>query len=1036
MNRYCRIPAFCLLIRGILSGAPNEIPGWLPERSPIPFVPDGARWIARPSPLAGQGWARTASFRGVARIPRPVRRAIWVAAPFQTLRVYVNGTLVGTAHHEREAAPLVVDVTDRLVPGTNELTALVHCVWRPAFYAQLRVEYADGEFRDTITDGSWECAPGGAADGIGPAPREANWTSCAETGRYDPKPGEGPWGHGFALLPRDRLQRRIGPHNRRLKEEWEAGSVAVGPVFAGAYAKPAYEARFKDFLRLDRQSGQLLDPDGNPRHLFFTIYNQARKGRTVLDVADFDFDRLEQDLELMERARVNLYLRKLGWGRLLDEQGRWARIEKQPEGTGLPEFTYEYEVLEYLLDRAQSHGLYVVVEGDFYWSVNHAVVPPAYLTRAYLYPEILEAQALATRKIMRRLSSRKNLLAIMIGEEEIILNPDLSNPDLRREFAAFLREKYGSIERLREAWTHGYDYMDRSGFAEQTHRAEYWEDSPAERVLSPRFTYARGAFDQLKDWSEVPLPLWPRYRSPAAPAIPLHGHKSYNNFTPDDPVWIDYYELREDKLLFGMLRRWATTVKEACPNQLLFYSNAQDFTNSWHFLHFFRRAEIPFDVIGVGCHDSGKNLSEIPPWARMRKAIKVVSSYRPYVSARGALPGGIAPGEGEGGRADSPQEVLDYYRGALFDEIGGGCAWSQTYSWLHMSGGDGGTPPRMTPLLTWMSAFMPVVEKARFSLRRPVHILVVRNRNLQHSNRSGLDYGNARSVASILGQSNVEFDIAMDQDLCYGGKEDFRIDLANYRLVILPTVAIDYPDPVWNVLDAWLADPEYAGKRSLVIGRIGKKSPYLAPRHEFHPMLQRWLGVKDYAGSVSLRGKQRFKAARTIGRVPAGGTIEFDMGPADPTGTWTASEPLLQSSRPGGETVAMTTLYAGNRIRAFGFNLGLAYNDLWGMEPTQSAYDALAPVFADAVDAGRIDRPVRAPHHVRVYVSDDADLVLVRERFGIATQVPCEIRLGRPGRFSGCRTERLPDGYTRFHAKLQPYASLYFRRIGGGEGLE
>jgi len=999
----------------------------------MPFLPDDAHWIGEPGPDPTHGWRHTLYFRGQVRLRQPVRRGVLIAAPFQTLRVFLAGELVGTAYDEREAFPLIVDLTERLRRGENRLTAQVYCRWRPMFYAQLRVEYADGTGEDFLTDGKWEVTSKRPPDWP-LAQAEAEWQPAAEIGGYSAGPGEPPWGHDFALLPREVLRARLTNHNRHLREEWAREKDAPCSTFRGRYERPEYAERFQAPLRLDPATGRLVRPEGEPLFLFFTIYNQRRDGRVVLSVPEFDFDQLERDLDLMERAHVNLYLRHLGWNWLLDENGDWARLQEPPHGTNLPPFEYGYELLDYFLDRVQSHGLYLIVEGDFYWSANHRVVPVPYLTRYHLYPEALEAQALATRKIMRYFAPRPCLIGMVIGEEELGLAEPRANPHEREAFADYLRRKYGTLENLRRHWTHGYDFSDPSQFRRVRHRAEYWEGRPEEEVLFPRYPYREGVFDGLTDWAQIALPLWPRYRAVEPPQVPLYGHKSYNNFTPDDPVWIDYYEMREEDLLLRALRRWAAIVREGFPPgaperpPFLFYSNAQDFTSSWHFLHFFRRAEIPYEVIGTGCHDGGKDPRELEPWQTIRKTIKVVASYRPYALAKGSYAVGIASGEGMGGRDDHPEEVLNYHRSALFDELGGGCAWSQTYDWLHLAGARGGREPHLSPFLRWMAAWMPVLERARFSLPREVPLLIVRNKNLQHSNRSGQDYGNARSLANFLGQLNLEFDLVMDQDLVYRSAAPYRIDLANYRVVFLPNLALDYPDPVWKTLDAWLRDPAFAGQRALCLGRVGKRSPYLAPRAAFHPRLQSWLGRRDYTGQADLRGPQTLTFARPWGSYPAGTVLHWDFGQraVGPTGLFPSENALLTTEE--GQVVAACFTVNGNLVVACGFPLGLAYDDLWGMEPRQPTYDALTPLFEGLIEELGLPRPFRAPHHVRVYVSDEGTLILLKERFGLATDAPLEMRLPEGVRYEGCRLERLPDGFTRFRVHLPPYGGLVLQR--------
>jgi hypothetical protein len=1005
------------LLAAVAAGAAE--PAWYPPDEPSPFLADGARWIGQPSE-SGRPWSKVIYARGTYTAKGRVKRAVLMTAPMQSVRVYINGPLVLTGHDEREALPQWADVTERLTPGENLFAAKVHSIWRPAVYAQMRVEYEDGLVEDFTTGPGWECACQPGENWQSDPSAAGDWRPAEDAGGYYRSPGDNIWGREFALLPRERLKARLDEHNRRLREAWEEDRQQTGLTLNGSPEEQRWAEQFDGFARVDERTGQLIDGAGRVRHLLFTIYNQRIDGRTVLSVPEMDLDRLERDLDLMAEADVHLYLRQTGWNWLLTAEGDWAALDRQPAGSGLPEFSLGIELLEHLVQRAYAHERYIVFEGDFYWGAHRDVVPAPYRSRYHLYPEVLEAQALAMRKIMHRFRHCPNVLGMMIGEEDIVLAHDLQNPHQKALFAGFLNRKYGSPAAFREHTPWGYNYGDRSGYARAQRKPEYWPASEPEEVLVPRFEPQPHPFARVQEWLDIPLPLWPGYRCPEEPDVVLAGFKSYNNFTPEDPLWIDFYEMREDELLFGMLCRWAEIVRQGMPNQLLFYSNAQDFTNSWHFLHLFRRAELPFDVIGVGCHDSEKDLAELPPWATVRKAIKVISSYRPYALAAGSPPRGVASGEGQGGNPEHPDEVLDYYRGALFDEIGGGAAWTQTYTWLHLSGGNTESDPHMTPLLRWLSAFMPDAQGVAFPLKRPVHVLVVRNTNLQHSNMSGLDYGNVRAVAEALTQLNVEFDIAMDRDIAYG-EHEFKVDVRPYRLIVLPSVWIDHPDAVWEVLDRWLSDEAYRGERVLAIGRVGLRGPRLQPTAEFPAMVQRWLHLDRYIDELELQRKQELVLTHD-GRDTA---LTVDFGSVPPTGVLDGDQPFLRTA--DGLTIGCRIAYSGNTIVAFGFPLGFAHDYLWGFEPEQEPRDALAPLWEALAAEADVDRPVLAPHNLRVYVSGDGRLVLVRERAGVPTDAQVAVRIPTGIGYNEASITQGDDGYARLRVSLRPWEGRHFR---------
>ena len=1001
MRTHLRLALSTLAMVAALGGAMAQ-PTWYPPTEPSPFIPDAAHWVV------GKG-GKTMQFRGTWDIKGPVKRAVLMVAPSQTTRLYLNGRLTLEAYDPLQALPAWAEGGDRLQPGKVFVAARVYSEWRPALYSQMRVEYADGTVEDLTTKLGWEWCEKPGDDWATNPQAAGDWQPVEESGGYG-KEGSGVWGQKFALLPRDMLRERLEAHNARLRKLWETDRTDPGLQLTEAPDRPEWAAQFAKFCTLG-EDGQVVDGAGKARHLFFTIYTNGGS----LSADSIDFDQYERDLDLMAKADTHLYMRNMGWCWLLTKDGEWAPLAKQPKGTNLPHFDRGIDLLDYFVKRAWAHGRYIVFEGDFFWAAHADVVPAPYRTRFHIYPEVLEAEALAMRRAMSHFRGCTSVLGMMIGEEDIALEHDLQNPHQHALFADYLKRKYGTLERFKQETRWGCDYSDRSAYYTQKRQAEYWPGQPAEDVLVPRHPVREGVFDKAKDWLDIPLPMWPAFRSVQEPGVALNGWKSYNEFTPDDPLWIDFYEMREDELLFGMLKRWAEIVRPAIPNQLLFYSNAQDFTNSWHFLHLYRRYDLPFDVIGVGCHDADQNLSEIPAWATQRKSIKVVSSYRPYVLSPGSPSRGVAAGEGQGGKPKEPQEILNYFRGTVFDEIGGGCAWTQTYTWDHISGGAETGTPHESPLLQWFSEFMPAVQGVRFPLRRPVQVLIVRNTNLAHTNMSGLDYGNVQVVAEALTQLNVEFDIVMDRDLVpatEGAKP--VLDLAKYRLVILPCEELELPDRVMKALvEGWLSDPAFAGQRVLAQGRVGTFGPHLQP-----------LGGVAYQKTVNLQGKQDLKLL-------AGGkeqALSLDMGHIPPTGIIEQGEPFLQTA--AGDVIAARTPVGGNAVVMFGYSLGLAHEPLWGMGPEQSPRDAALPIYEALAKMAGIDRPILAPHNLRVYVAEGGKMILIRERAGLKTDAEVGVRVPEGVSYPGLTLERKGDGYARFKVSLEAWDGKWWKAEG------
>jgi len=1047
MRSLCRTGVALLVVLAAISaecawGADRsgKYPGWLRQDEATPFFPDDA-FVIRPN--VDDEVVKDGYFRKSFTVRRQPRRAEVATVGWSVAAVVLNGRLVMEAVRvlPTDGQPKFTDVTSEVHEGRNTLELRAHSrtQWPIIAYAQLRLEYPDGQFEDIVTDGSWQWhrAPTEAWP-RGDSPSEG-WRPVEVLNDYYGTQGDGGWfSKQFALMPREMLLERMKKFNDAMDASWPVDREAPRSGFDGAYEKAEYAARFEDFLRIDPETGQVVDATGKVRHLFFTIYNQKEETKLLLGVLsafdpEFDFDRLEDDLDLMEAAYVHPYMRSLSWRHFLDENGGWQRCRMQPKGTNLPEFTYNYEVFDYFLDRCQAHGRFVVFHIDFFWGSHWDTLPAPYHAYFHLYPEVAEASALAYRKILSRYSERTCMAGYMVGEEGIRLPHDLDNGHMRAAFIDYVRDRYGSLDNLRRTWRRGYDFADPSEWQKDDCRATYWAEkadaNPMDEAYPPVYPLKEDLWSGLTDWSELHLPVLPQRRLAQPPHAGLSSHRGNRGFTPFDPVWIDYNAFREDVLYLNMVNRWVEVVREAVRGQWLFHSNATDYTSHWHMHHFFRRAELAYDVIGVGSHDAYYNLSELPPWQRMRKYYKVVASYRPYVRAPESRAIGIATGEGAGGRPGQEEEILNYYRGTNFDLVGHGAAFEQSYTWQHLSGAnaDPAGRSRLTKVLRWMAEFHSDVDGVAFSLPRDVPILVVRNNNLQRSNMSGRDFGNVLPLADSLGQLNVEFDIVMDKDLVIG-RQPRKINVSDYRVIFLPSIDCDYSEDLWATLDAWLSDERFTGKRALVAGLVGKLTPYLAPTRQFHPVLAGWLGATDYTASVHMEGQNEFLWQPLAGD-SAAGKIQLDFGnrSVSATGVFGDGKPLLLTS--DRKVVAISTTYKGNSIFAFGFPLGLAFDLHWEVYVPQEPYDVMASVYEDLLDAVEIPRPVRAPHNVRVAVSDDRSVIMIRERFGIETTDLCTLKLPEGAVYKGCRLVPQDDGRMLIQAKLPPYGGLCFKRI-------
>jgi len=150
-----------------------------------------------------------------------------------------------------------------------------------------------------------------------------------------------------------------------------------------------------------------------------------------------------------------------------------------------------------------------------------------------------------------------------------------------------------------------------------------------------------------------------------------------------------------------------------------------------------------------------------------------------------------------------------------------------------------------------------------------------------------------------------------------------------------------------------------------------------------------------------------------------------DFGKLPPTGTLVSGEPLLRTA--GGETIGRRFSYQGNTVCAFGFYLGIAHEPLWGLNPEQDPRDALVPIYEELARAAGVDRPILAPHNLRVYLATDGKTLLIRERAGLPTDAEVALRLPEGVQYPDLRMERGEDGYTRFQVQLAAWNGKWWK---------
>lgn len=804
--------------------------------------------------------------------------------------------------------------------------------------------------------------------------------------------------------------------------------------FKSKYLRPEYAQMYRSFVKLNPKSG-LLEYEGRVIRPFFTIYVQPKSdGGWIINIPDFDYDLLEKDFARMKQAGINVQPRFWNWGELLNYDGTWKEVEKQPKGTGLPTFKYVYEIYDYFLDRAQAHGLRVNIEPSYFWGLNSEVVPPEYRGKILLYDDLWTAAADSYAKILAYFSKRTVIISAMVGEEDLVFDHCLDQPRMLEEFQRFLRKKYGSISNLKRTWGYGYDYADRSQWQKR--------EVNGRQVIWPQYRFVKGAFDSWLSFEDARLPVFDHYRSAADPNVPLTDMPTYQENLLRDPAWIDFMAMKE-QILISRLNELSAAIRAADPNHILHYSNPADFCPAWHFMHCFDRGKLKWDIIGVGQHDHGFDPAEVPQWASCREYVQNVASYVPYIGASGSSPKGFACGEGGGGK--TREGVAAYYPWWLTDIVGGGGAFFQSYDWNLISGRTFENPTAYDEAtLNPLGDFLSAIRDVTFSRKTDAKVLILRSRDAAYGMSAGYDFGNSRYLASILYQLHIPFDILPDSDVMPGDFEPGKININKYSFIFVPAQNQILGDRMWQMLQDWISDPRAAGQRGLCFGLYQDQDCYFNPAQptQVHPAFERLTGVRGYTRRIPASGVVKLRYARFLGNAARADEVPLDFPENGEIGVFENApvEKVLELGEDG-PAVVVRNFVNGNPVYTCGFYLGMAYNPAWGMEKEQNPYNLLTPLYGGMLTSAGVEPPVKGPDNLGVYLSDDACTILVKERFGKETDAALEFKKLTGSVFGGTTTVLNADGSAVVKDfRIQPYGTLVLRKsagfsVSGGKGV-
>lgn len=996
-----RLSAISLILLAICGPACSQSPD-------IDF--DGSRWIRHPD-------SGSAHFRKVISLDRTVTAFDILITADDSFELWINGRMIGSGNDWRKPQRFEVKV-----PIARDNSAIaVKCADTgdaAGVISRIIARFEDGTTANIVSDETWRCVPD-APDGWNSLRfDDSAWTPVKVIGDY---PCE-PWGRVVAE-PWESLRARLIERKQRMSMVVDPGRHPQFSEFKGEYLSPEYADLFKSFVKLNSKTG-LLERDKQVFRPFFTIYSQPKQGGGwIINIPEFDFDLVEKDFARMKQASINVQPRFWNWSELLNYDGTWKAVEKQPKGRGLPYFRYVYEIYDYFLDRAQAHGLYVNIEPSFYWGLHPEVVPTQYRGRIMLYDELWDAAKDAYSRILRYYANRTVIVAAMVGEEDLVFDTCLDDAAMLERYRRFLHQDYGTISSLKRAWGHGYRTDDRSRWVKKTINGR--------EVMWPEYPFVKGAFDSWGTFDSVRLPLFDHYHSADPPYAPLTDLRTVQENLIRDPVWIDFGRMREE-LIISRLNSLADAFRDADPNHILYYSDPFDFMPSWHSMMSFDRARLRFDVIGVGQHDHGIEPSEVPHWASCREYIQNVASYGPYTGIGGAR--AFACGEGEGGK--TREGVRKYYPWWLTDIVGGGGAFFQSYHWNQIAGRTFEQQESYdSAALDAIGGFLKQIESVPFSFDRDAQVLILRSRNAAYGMSPGIDYGNARYLASILYQLHIPFDILPDSDVSTGGFEPGKISLSNYRFIFVPAQNQMLGTRTWQMLEDWLMDPRAAGRRGLCIGLYQDQDSYFNPctPESVYPNFARLTGVTGFSRRMPVSGVIGMPFARYLGKAVKGQVLRLQFPENGQVGVFDfVREPVESVLELDGKPVVARNVVNGNPVYTCGFYLGMAYDAMWGKEKEQEPYNALNPLYQGMLLLAGIEPSIDAPDNVGVYISDDDSTILIKERFGKASEFDLGIRQLAGSIFEGTAVAHNADGSAVLKGvKVDPYGVTVLRKVAG-----
>ena len=777
-----------------------------------------------------------------------------------------------------------------------------------------------------------------------------------------------------------------------------------------------------EFVTIDSDSGLFRNSKGSFA-LPCVTYTQPETGKPgynayCIQVLQFDLTKLRSDFRRIRQMGIKAIYMRVGTGGFLSRKGKWRKLKEPFEGVSdndhkkvlknlekaskksIGPFTYTYEVFDYLLDCAEKEGLYVIPMIMDNWSFPRKRDLGENLT-ALLYENTWNEVIKDWEKILRRYRDRKIIIGyLMEGETHILptwnekqwqfLHPkgpkvvlenapiEGNDPKLKTLFQDFLRNRYKNIDNLKKTWGYGYE---RS-------KATY-------RHKIPFYPYNKKAFSKIKTFNDVSLPTVERSKDKPGPNFT--GNFTWWLNIPFDPLWIDFAYFK-DWLYTTRMNQLVDSIRKFDPNHLFIRSAALDSVSPWHI--FFtpeNRGEMKFDVLLHG----GGYLSTVrktplvfPVHETILELQQTVAPYRPFAQNKifGMGEGGLGIDYGTPG-ADSIHfsEVLENYwiTSLMMDNYGSGSGMVNLWDWSILVGATVKNPKLHDHLVTTtIHQFSEALEIDSFTHNRNARVLILANGPIRHSMMKAVSQNNIVVLSSILAETHRAFDMATTDEVTLENIPE-KLNLKQYDVIFIPQL-FTIPgkslgnrklENIWKNLYKWL---ERKSDRRLVMGLTGLRNPYFNPLSQIPADAAKVMGnIKPEDFRIE-NGKQnwKFMAGKNF-------SVNLDKtyiqnlkvskkGKNSP-------EPFLMN---GNNIIGTKRRFQnGSTVYQFGFPLGFSweyFHDLdisGGRLNNKLNIENLSNFYGDFLTEAGVNPEYEAPPGVLVYISDNAKVIFVRQRF-------------------------------------------------------